>query len=111
MATLKKQGFDVLEAASGAVGVQMARAHQPDLVLCDVNMGGVGGNLTLYALRRDLQIASIPFILMSGYVSSGDAPPGIDRGADGFLSKPFSTEKLLTTIHACLNKPKRATVV
>ena len=108
---LEKKGYDVLQAASGAIGVHLARTHLPDLILCDVNMTGVGGNLTLYALRRDPQIASIPFILMSGYVSGGDTPPGIERGADGFLSKPFSTEKLLTTIHGCLSKPGRAPVV
>jgi signal transduction histidine kinase len=108
---LEKKGFDVLQAATGAIGVQLARTHLPDLILCDVNMAGVGGNLTLYALRRDPQIASIPFILMSGYLSSGDAPPGIERGADGFLAKPFSPEKLVTTIQRCLSKPEPAPVV
>jgi signal transduction histidine kinase len=104
IAILEKRGFDVLEAPSGAIGVQLARAHLPDLILCDVNMGGVGGNLTLYALRGDPQIASIPFVLMSGLSSSGCVPPGMERGADDFLAKPFSTEKLLDTIHRCINK-------
>ena len=99
---LEKKGFEVLEASSGAIGVQLARTHLPDLILCDVNMGGVGGNLTLYALRRDPQIASTPFILMSGFMSSGTAPPGIERGADGFLAKPFNTEKLVAMIQTCL---------
>src|SRR6266699_5952999 len=103
---LEKKGFDVLQAPGGALGVQLARTHVPDLILCDVNMGGVGGNLTLCALRRDPQIASIPFILMSGYISSGDTPPGIHRGADAFLTKPFSIEKLVSTIQACLTKPE-----
>ena len=108
---LEKKGFEVLQAPGGALGVQLARTHVPDLILCDVNMGGVGGNLTLYALRRDPQIASIPFILMSGYVSSGDAPPGIDRGADDFLTKPFSIEKLLSTIQRCLSTPESTRVL
>ncbi len=111
IAILEKKGFEVLQAPGGALGVQLARTHVPDLILCDVNMGGVGGNLTLYALRRDPQIASIPFILMSGYVSSGDAPPGIDRGADDFLTKPFSIEKLLSTIQRCLSTPESTRVV
>src|SRR6266700_1027143 len=111
MAILEQKGFEVFQAASGAIGVHLARTQLPDVILCDVNMAGVGGNLTLYALRRDPQIASIPFVLMSGYVSSGDTPPGIERGADGFLSKPFSTEKLLATIHGCLGKPERTPVV
>jgi len=102
---LEKKGFETLQAATGAVGVQLARAHLPDVILCDVNMAGVGGNLTLYALRRDPQIASIPFVLMSGFVSSGEAPPGIERGADDFLTKPFSTEKLVATIQRCLSQP------
>jgi len=102
---LEKQGFEVLQAANGAVGVQMARTHLPDLILCDVNMSGVGGNLTLYALRRDPQIASIPFVLMSGYLSSGDKLTGIERGADGFLTKPFSADKLFSSIQGWLNKP------
>src|SRR6266699_4559979 len=106
MAILEKKGFDVLQAASGAIGVHLARTHLPDVILCDVNMTGVGGNLTLYALRRDPHIASIPFILMSGYLSSGDTPPGIERGADGFLTKPFSPEKLVATIQRCLSKPE-----
>jgi two-component system sensor histidine kinase/response regulator len=103
---LEKKGFDVLQAPSGAIGVQLARTHLPDLILCDVNMGGVGGNLTLYALRRDPQIASIPFILMSGFLSGADTPPGIERGADGFLSKPFSIEKLVSMIQGCLGEPE-----
>ena len=111
MAILEQKGFEVFQAASGAIGVQLARTHLPDVILCDVNMTGVGGNLTLYALRRDPQIASIPFILMSGYLSSGETPPGIERGADGFLSKPFNTEKLLATIHGCLSKREQAPVV
>ncbi len=105
MTILEKKGFDVLEAPSGAIGVQLARTHLPDLVLCDVNMGGVGGNLTLYALRRDPQIAATPFILMSGFQYNTDPPPGIDRGADAFLTKPFSIEKLMTTVQGCLSRP------
>jgi len=103
-AVLEKSGFEVVEAGTGATGVHLARTHLPDLVLCDVNMEGVGGLLTLYALRRDPMIAAIPFVLMSGFLASADAPPGTGRGADGFLGKPFSADKLLSTIREALNK-------
>jgi two-component system, sensor histidine kinase and response regulator len=107
---LEKSGFETLQAAGGAAGVQLARTERPDLVLCDVNMGGVGGNLTLYALRRDPAISSVPFILMSGFAQSGGTPPGLERGADDFLSKPFKPEKLVSTIHECLNRTVSAPV-
>src|SRR5213594_3138268 len=102
-ATLEQQGFQVFQATSGAKGVQLARELQPDVILCDVYMEGADGRLTLYALRRDPQVASIPFVLMSANALSGEALPGSGRGADGFLHKPFSQEKLLATIEACLS--------
>src|SRR5438874_2700736 len=111
--TLQKQGLEVVQAATGAQGVQLARTDAPDLILCDVELGGVGGNLVLYAVRRDPQLAHIPFILMSGHGLGGDtALPGTERGADGFLAKPFSPAKLTATIDACLirkqEKPAKA---
>ena len=102
---LEKQGLEVLQAASGAEGVQLARTDTPNLILCDVELGGVGGNLVLYAVRRDPQLAPIPFVLMSGHGMSGEAGwPGIERGADGFLAKPFTPGKLAATVDAFLSK-------
>src|SRR5437867_3361868 len=102
---LQKQGLDVVQAATGAEGVQLARTGRPNLILCDVELGGVGGQLVLYAVRRDPQLASIPFILMSGHGMGGEiAMPGMQRGADGFLSKPIAPGKLAATLDACLNK-------
>ena len=103
-ATLEKQGFQVFQATSGAKGVQLARELHPDMILCDVLMEGADGRLTLYALRRDPKVGSIPFVLMSANALSGDALPGSGRGADGFLRKPFTLEKLLATIESCLGK-------
>jgi len=103
---LEKSGFEVFQATTGATGVHLARTHLPDLVLCDVNMEGVGGLLTLYALRRDPTIAAIPFVLMSGFLANAEAPPGGGRGADGFLGKPFSAEKLLSTIREVMGKDR-----
>ncbi len=107
---LEKKGFEAIQAATGALGVQMARTHFPDLILCDVHMKGIGGNLTLYALRRDPQIAHIPFVLMSGFLAEGETPAGIERGADAFLTKPFSPEKLLSTIQKCVGQAQPGSV-
>src|SRR5882762_8569381 len=85
IAMLEKRAFEVFQAPGGAKGVQLAREFQPDVILCDVLMEGADGRLTLYALRRDPQVASIPFVLMSANALSGEALPGSGRGADGFL--------------------------
>ena len=94
VATLEEQGFEVLQASTGAQGVQIARTEEPNLILCDVELHGVGGNLVLYAVRRDPKIASIPFVLMSGFAILEVAPHASEKGADAFLAKPFTPTRL-----------------
>jgi two-component system, sensor histidine kinase and response regulator len=65
-ASLIKKGFEVIEAADGAEGVKRAQDQLPDLILCDVNMEGADGPLTLHALRHDPKLGAIPFLLMTG---------------------------------------------
>src|SRR2546427_834844 len=86
VATLEEQGFEVLQASTGAQGVQIARNEEPNLILCDVELQGVGGNLVLYAVRRDPKIASIPFVLMSGFAVLEAAPQATERGEIGRAS-------------------------
>ena len=107
VATLERQGYEVLQADTGAKGVQLARDQSPELILCDMNMAGVSGQLTLYALRKDARIGSIPFVLMSGFPLNEFAFQGVERGADGFLSKPFTPAQLVAAIERQLNTRER----
>ena len=102
--TLEQQGFEVLQADTGVQGVQIARNESPNLILCDIELQGLGGNLILFAVRRDPQLASIPFVLMSRYALSEASPQGINKGADAFLAKPITPTALASTIDVCLNK-------
>src|SRR5437762_13597093 len=88
--TLQQQGFEVLQADTGVQGVQIARNESPNLILCDIELQGLGGNLILFAVRRDPQLAAIPFVLMSRYALSEASPQGIDHDADAFLAKPIT---------------------
>jgi len=102
--TLEQQGFEVLQAATGVQGVQTARTESPNLILCDVDLQGLGGNLILFAVRRDPQLASIPFVLMSRFALSEASPQGLEKGADAYLAKPITPRALVTTIDECLNR-------
>src|SRR5580692_4936993 len=68
-AVLSNYGFNVIEAESGRMGVQMLQDQKPDLVVCDVNMPGMDGYQTLGAVRDSSATAPVPFILMTGLVS------------------------------------------
>ncbi len=101
---LDHRGFSVIEAENGTRGIELARQHLPDLVLCDVNMQQTNGYLTLASLRETPATAAIPFILMTGYADPAGMRQGMELGADDYLPKPFTAEQLCGAVEARLRK-------
>src|SRR5215471_5594722 len=101
---LGQKGYDVIEADSGANGIDVARRELPDLVLCDVNMERIDGYRTLASLRNEPATASIPFILMTGLADNAGMRHGMELGADDYLPKPFTIDALYAAVEARLKK-------
>ena len=99
---LRLAGHAAILAPNGSLGLELARAQRPDLVLSDVNMEGLDGFELLQALRVHPDTAAIPVILMTG--GDSDLREGMDSGADDYLRKPFTTEALLTAVRVRLER-------
>ena len=97
---LRLSGFDVLEAANGETGVEIAQTLAPNLVMCDVMMKRCDGFEVIDRLRTDPSTSEIPFIFMSGLSDEGTVGKGMNLGADDFLVKPFSFSDLLAAVDA-----------
>ena len=98
------EGFTVIEAENGAVGVAEARQHQPDLIICDIMMPELNGFQVLEELRKEPHTQTIPFIFLTASTNKQDRRRGMDIGADDFLTKPFNVDDLLNTIRVRLAK-------
>jgi two-component system, sensor histidine kinase and response regulator len=103
---LKKSGFEVVEAANGQAGVELAQTQVPDLVMCDVMMEHLDGFAVIDRLRMDPSTCEIPFIFMSGLSDRETVRKGMNLGADDFLVKPFAFSELLAAVEARLAKRK-----
>jgi anti-anti-sigma factor len=101
---LELEGFDVLTAANGKVGVELARRHRPDLIICDVSMPELNGYDVLVALRQDAKTIEIPFVFLTANASRADFRKGMSLGADDYLTKPFTPSELREAIGARLEK-------
>ncbi len=101
---LEVEGFSVLGADNGQLGVQLAQQHLPDLILCDVTMPQLDGYGVLMHLRRDAATALIPFILLTARGSKEDFRQGMELGADDFLTKPCTITALLAAIASRFEK-------
>jgi CheY-like chemotaxis protein len=96
------EGFEVMGAEDGVVGLQKIREHLPDVILCDVLMPNMDGYAVIRELRNDPIIDSIPFIFMTAKTSANEIDALMALGADAYLSKPIDLAKLRTTIETLL---------
>jgi diguanylate cyclase (GGDEF)-like protein len=101
---LDAEGFEVIGAENGRIGVDLAKVMIPDLILCDVMMPGLDGYGVLTALRQELVMASIPFIFLTAKAAKADFRQGMELGADDYITKPFTRAELLGAIASRLKK-------
>ena len=92
---LRDDGWRVLEAANGEQGIAEAKSHRPEVVLCDLLMAPCNGFQVCQALRRFEPLAHTKIIITSGHDFESDRQAARVAGADDYLTKPITSEKLL----------------
>jgi DNA-binding response OmpR family regulator len=100
---LKAAGYDVISADDGQAGMTMAQNEMPDLIITDLAMPKMNGNVVVRILKMSEKHKHIPIIMLSAFVNEhmGDA---VDVPADAYLPKPFSSDTLLSKVAELLNE-------
>jgi two-component system, OmpR family, KDP operon response regulator KdpE len=98
---LASTGYEVYEARSGEEALESLRADNPDLILLDMNMPGMGG---MAACREIRAVCEVPIIILSVRDGEQDKIAALDAGADDYITKPFSVNELLARIRANLRR-------
>jgi len=101
---LEAENFEALGAANGKVGIKMAIAQIPDLIICDMMMPEIDGQGVLKALRAEPVTATIPFIFLTAKAEKTDIRLGMEQGADDYITKPCTPQELLKAIAIRLEK-------
>jgi diguanylate cyclase (GGDEF)-like protein len=99
---LERLGYQVTRAASGMMGLQLARTTSPDLVLLDVVMADIDGFAVCRWLKMNAETREIPVIMLTVRSALADRVEGLNIGADDYLAKPFEDEELEARIFAAL---------
>jgi len=101
---LYAEDFHVITAENGYLGLQLAQAEIPDLIICDVMMPELDGYEVVKALRQNPKTAIIPLIFLTAKSEKTDFRKGMELGADDYIIKPFSRTELLAAIACQLKK-------
>jgi DNA-binding response OmpR family regulator len=99
---MKREGYQVLLARDGDEALALIRAERPALVLLDVMMPGKSGFEVCQAVRADEAIAGAKILLLTAKGRDTDVAQGLGVGADGYMTKPFSTKELAARVREML---------
>ncbi len=99
---LAQQGYEVLVAKDGEEALAAVEAQPPQLVLLDVMLPGIDGYEVCRRLREQPELAALKIILLTARGRDAERLRGLEQGADLYITKPFSTRELVSTIASCL---------
>ncbi len=100
--SLNAEGFSVVSATDGAEAHTLAIKERPDLIILDRMMPGQDGIETCRQLKADDRTKHIPVILLTAKASRQDREEGKAAGADDYITKPFSPQKVIKTVQGFL---------
>lgn len=103
---LKHEGYEVLIAGDGRVGLEKALKENVDLIILDIMLPGLSG---IEVCRRVRLESNVPIIMLTAKDDVTDKVAGLDMGADDYMTKPFAIEELLARIRVALNRVKNMT--
>jgi CheY-like chemotaxis protein len=94
--------INLLSARDGNLGIQLARANQPDVILMDINLPGISGIDALKILREDPATAHIPVVALSANAMPRDIEKGLQAGFFRYLTKPIKVNEFMETLNVAM---------
>ncbi len=101
---LEVSGYEVMTSNDGFDGFIMARDDKPDLILLDWMLPNISGIDVLKKIREDKSLFDTPVIMLTAKNMESDKIDGLNRGADDYITKPFSVQELMARIKTVLRR-------
>jgi two-component system, cell cycle response regulator DivK len=95
---LLEDEYEVLQAADGAAGVELAVREHPDLILMDLSLPVVDGWEATRRIKANGELEHIPVVALTAHAMVGDAAKALACGCDAYLTKPLDEDLLFATV-------------
>ena len=99
---LEARGYEVVHAADGPRGIELAATAKPALVLLDIQLPGLDGYAVARALKSDPALAPIPIVAVTSYAMVNDREAALAAGCQGYIEKPIDPESFVATMEQYL---------
>ncbi len=105
---LSAYGYATLQTRNGMEALSLARAHDPDLILMDIQLPEVSGLEVTKWIKADDRLADIPVIAITAFAMKGDEQRILQGGCEAYLSKPISIASFIETIQRFIGEAEPA---
>ena len=103
---LSENGFDVITASDGVEALEVAGRDHPNLIVLDIILPRKNGFQVCRKLRSETNTEDISIVMLSSKNQDHDRQWAERQGADGYLTKPYNADELLSCIHSVLDRTK-----
>ncbi len=100
---LEAHGYNILQTKDGMEALRLARKHQPDLILMDIQLPEVSGLEVTKWIKEDDTLKSIPVVAVTAFAMKGDEEKIREGGCEAYIAKPISVTSFLQTVERFLN--------
>ena len=100
---LKIGNYEVIEAIDAERGIQLAREHEPNLILMDIQLPGMNGLSAIKKIKNDVALKNIPVVALTSCAMAGDKDKAMKAGCIDYITKPIDTRIFLESISPYLN--------
>jgi two-component system alkaline phosphatase synthesis response regulator PhoP len=101
---LAKNGYEVRCASTGEEALEAAREQAPDLIVLDLMLPDVDGLEVCRLLKANSRTTHVPIVMLTAKGEEADVVAGLERGADDYVTKPFSPRVLLARVRAVMRR-------
>jgi CheY-like chemotaxis protein/anti-sigma regulatory factor (Ser/Thr protein kinase) len=98
----RRADIRLLTAVTGKLGIELARASRPEVILMDINLPGISGTEAMLILREDPATAHIPVLALSANAIPGDIKAGLEAGFFRYLTKPIKVDQFMEALDVAL---------
>jgi two-component system, cell cycle response regulator DivK len=103
---LEFQGYTIIFTDLGQIALELARKHEPDLILLDMQLPDMPGTAVARQLKNDEHTRAIPIIAVTAFAMSGDRERILESGCDDYISKPFNVLDVLALVERYAERAK-----
>jgi len=96
---LQAHGYDILQSVDGIDTFDLAREHQPNLIIMDIQLPEISGIEHTKMLKADDALRDIPVLVVTAFAMKSDEEKCFEAGCDGYVSKPISIPQFFETIN------------